>query len=320
MDQIEIGQTGLRLSAVGFGTSALGDMPDTYGYGVDEARARATLELIFEGPATWLDTSRNYGMGRSEERVGAAIRDRGGVPEGFAISTKLDRDMETRRFDADRARQSLEESLSALGLDRVDLLHLHDPEHARDLGEIAGLGGAMETLFAMKEEGLATAIGLAMGQVRMQEAILEDWPVDAIITHNRFTLLNRNAEPLLDRCAAAGIAVINAAPYAGGVLAKGSGGTTKVTYQDADDAALAPVREIEAICAAHGVPIGAAALQFSMRDPRVTATLIGVTKPGRVEETLAWAGWTIPEAAWEALMALPYATDDPESNRVYSPG
>jgi D-threo-aldose 1-dehydrogenase len=91
------------------------------------------VNAIFDGPADFIVTSRNYGFGRSEERIGAVIRERGGLPEGFVMSTKLDRDMETGRFDAARVRESVEESLPALGLDHIPLLHLHDPEYARDL-------------------------------------------------------------------------------------------------------------------------------------------------------------------------------------------
>jgi D-threo-aldose 1-dehydrogenase len=91
-------------------------MPDTYGYSVDEPTARATIRAILDGPVNFMDTSRNYGFGRSEQRIGAVIRERGGLPHGFVLSTKLDRDMETGRFDAGRARRSLEESLQALGL------------------------------------------------------------------------------------------------------------------------------------------------------------------------------------------------------------
>ena len=97
LDTAPLGKTALRVTKVGFGTSGLGDMPDTYGYRVEEDRARATIRAIFDGPAKLLDTSRNYGFGRSEERIGAVIRERGGLPEGFVISTKLDRDMETGR-------------------------------------------------------------------------------------------------------------------------------------------------------------------------------------------------------------------------------
>ena len=320
MEKRRIGNTGLEVTPLCFGTSALGDMPDTYGYAVDEARALATLDAIFDGPVNFLDTSRNYGLGRSEERIGRAIRDRGGLPEGFVLSTKLDREMETGRFDAARARRSLEESLTALHLDRIPLLHLHDPEHARDLGEITGKGGALDELFRMKEEGLAQAVGLAMGRIDVMFPILRDWPFDALISHNRFTLLNRSADEMFDYADANGIAILNAAPYAGGVLAKGSARMPRVTYQEADDAALEPVRRIEAVCARHDLAPGAAALAFSMRDPRITSTIVGVSKPERVAETLAWATAAIPEAAMAELAALPAATDDPEAARVYRPG
>ena len=319
-EKVRVGRTGLQVTKIGFGTSGLGDMPDTYGYGVDAARAQATVEAIFAGPVNLLDASRNYGFGRSEERVGDAIRARGGLPAGFVVSTKLDRDMATNRFNAARARRSLEESLEALGLDRVQILHLHDPEYAASLDEITGKGGALTELFRMKEEGLAEAVGLAAGRVDIMMPILKDWDFDALITHNRFTLTNRNAEAMIDFAHAKGIAVMNAAPYSGGVLAKGSKEYPRYVYQEASEKMLDPVRRVEAACARHGVPVGAAALQFSMRDPRIAATICGVSRPERVKETLDWAAWPIPAALWDELAALPYASDDPEATRDYKPG
>ena len=134
-------------------------------------------------------------MGRSEERIGAAIRARGGLPEGFVISTKLDRDMDTGRFDAVQARRSLEVSLNRLGVDDVGILHLHDPEHAADLSEITGTGGALDELFKMKEEGLAQSVGLAMGRLDLMFPILRDYPFDALINHNRWTLPHSTNSP-----------------------------------------------------------------------------------------------------------------------------
>ncbi|MEM7042263.1 MAG: aldo/keto reductase [Pseudomonadota bacterium] len=315
----KLGTSTVEVPALCFGTTTLGDMPNTYGYSVDGARAKATIEAIFDGPHKFLDSSRNYGAGRSEERVGKVIRERGGLPEGVVISTKLDRDMETRRFDAARARRSLEESLNALDLDRVQLLHLHDPEHAIDLDEITGKDGAIAELFKMKEEGLCDAVGLAAGRTDIMIPMLQDWDFDALITHNRYTLINRHAEPMMDLAVERNIAVLNAAPYAGGVFAKGSSEHRRYVYQEADDAMLEPVRQIEAICARHQVPLGALALQFSMRDPRVTSTICGVSKPERVQQTLGWANWAIEDDVWQEIAALPYSTDDPEATRVYQP-
>ena len=198
VEKVRLGRTKLLVSKICFGTSGIGDMPDTYGYAVSEERAKETVRAIFDGPTNFLDTSRNYGFGRSEERVGAVIPERGGLPQGFVLSTKLDRDMQTSHFDASRARRSLEESLTALGLDRVQLLHLHDPEHAVSLSGITGPNGAIAELFRMKEEGLAEAVGLAAGKVDVMMPMLRDWDFDALITHNRFTLSNRNAEPMMD--------------------------------------------------------------------------------------------------------------------------
>lgn len=320
MKRTQIKKTGLEVTSLCFGTSGLGDMPDTYGYAVSEERARETLDAIFEGPVNFLDTSNNYGFGRSETRVGDAIRARGGLPEGFVISTKLDRDMETGRFDADRARRSLEESLTRLRIDRVPLLHVHDPEHARDVSEITGAGGALDEMFKMKEEGLADAVGLAMGNIEVMLPILRDWPFDALISHNRWTLLNRSASRMFDYAASQNMAILNAAPYAGGVLAKGSAEMPKITYSPADDAALKPVRRIEELAAEFGVAPGAAALQFSMRDARVASTVCGVSKPERVTQTLEWAAAELPQAFWDGVASLPFDTSDPEAKRVYRPG
>ena len=312
-----VGKTGLKVSAVSFGGSALGDMPDTYGYAVSEERARATIRAIFAGPATMIDTSRIYGLGRSEERIGAAIAEMGGLPKGFAVSTKLDRDFETGKFDAARARRSLEDSLKALGLPSVQILHLHDPEYASDFADVTRQGGALTELFKLKAEGLCDAVGFAAGKVEVMTPLIKDWDFDAIITHNRYTLLNRNASAMIDVAVSRGTAVFNAAPYAGGVFAKGSGAYQKLAYQDADAETLAPVRQVEAICARFAVPPGAAALQFSLRDKRIASTICGVSKPERVKETIDWANWPIPEEMWAELAKVAWTNDDPEAKRKY---
>ncbi|MCC5973254.1 MAG: aldo/keto reductase [Rubellimicrobium sp.] len=314
-----VGKSGVFVPAIGFGSTSLADMPGTYGYSVEEERAYATIRAIFDLPHGFLDTSRNYGLGRSEERIGHVVRERGGWPASCVLSTKLDRDMDTLRFDAGQARRSVEESLEALGVERIDILHLHDPEHAADLSEVTGKGGALDELMKMKEEGLARAVGLAAGKVDVMMPILRDWDFDAIITHNRWTLVNHNAGPMMDLCAERGIAVFNAAPYAGGALAKGAAQHRRYVYQEASDAVLAPIRAVEEVCARHGVPPGAAALQFSMREGRIASTILGVSKPERVAQTLEWAAVPIPQGLWDELAALPATADDPEASRQYSP-
>jgi D-threo-aldose 1-dehydrogenase len=320
MARVNLGLTRLSVSPLCFGSTSLASMPGTYGYEVSTEDALATVRAIFDGPVNFLDTSRIYGLGRSEELIGEVIRERGGLPDGFVLSTKLDRDPETNRFDAAQARRSFEQSLRALGLDRVHLLHLHDPEHAHSLAEVAGAGGALSELFRIKDEGLADAVGLAAGTTDMMMPLLRDWDFDALITHNRFTLVNRNAIAMIDFATSRGVGVINAAPYAGGVLAKGSDSFRRYVYQEASAQMLDPVRRVEEACARYGVPPGAAALQFSLRDPRVTSTVCGVSKPERVRQTLDWAQWPIPDQLWNDLQALPFSIDDPEATRKYTTG
>lgn len=305
------------VSNVCFGTSPLGSMPNTYGYSVDDERAQATIKAMLKLNHCFIDTSRNYGEGRSEQRLGSVFRELGALPEHCVLATKLDRDFETDRMDAARVRRSVEDSLRALNVDRLQILHFHDPEHCADLNDITKSGGAMDELFRLKEEGLVDAVGLAMGDLPLMTQLLRGWEFDALVNHNRFTLLNRQADQMFARAQETGVAIFNAAPFAGGVLAKGSANSGRITYQDVTDDQMAPVRAIEEICARYNVPLGAAALQFSMRDPRITSTIVGVSKPERVTQTVSWAEWPIPEPAWEEFLALPFSTEDPEANRIY---
>jgi len=316
----QLGKSGVAVPAIGFGATALADMPDTYGYSVGEDQALATIRAILARTDGFIDTSRNYGLGKSEALIGRVVRELGGWPKGRILSTKLDRDMGTLRFDASRARRSLEESLSALGVGSVDILHLHDPEYASDLADVTGRGGALDELMRMKEQGLARAVGLAAGRTDVMMPILRNWDFDTLITHNRYTLVNRNAEPMLALAAERGIAVLNAAPYASGALAKGASTQHRYVYQVATEEVLRPIRRVEEVCARHGVPLGAAALQFSMRDPRVASTICGISRPERIQETLDWGNWPISDRAWSDLLSLPASRDDPEATREYSPG
>lgn len=315
-----LGTSSVEIGPLCFGTSGLGDMPDTYGYGVDEERAYETVRAIFASPVGFLDSARAYGFGRSEERIGKVIREMGGLPDGFVIATKLDRNLKTGLFDAAQARRSLEQSLTALGIDRVPVLQLHDPEHATSLEATTQPGGALPELFKMKEEGLTDAVGLAAGPTDMMMPLMRDWDFDSLITHNRFMLTNRNAEPLIDLAVERRITVLNAAPYAGGVLAKGATAYPRYVYEKATEEALDTVRLFEGICARYEVPLGAVALQFSMRDPRIASTICGVSKASRIEQTLSWAQWEIPDALWEEVDQVSVSSEDPEASREYKPG
>jgi len=279
-------------------------MPATFGYSVSVVRATATVNAILDGPTNFIDTARIYGEGRSEERLGAVLRERGGLPVGFVLSTKIDRDPATGVFDAAQARRSLETSLRILGVNvSISSICTTSSTRARSPSD-ESRRRARRTL-PHQGGGPGQSRRPRRRKVELMIPLLGDWDFDAVMTHNRFTLVNRNAEPLLALAAAKGIAVMNAAPYASGVLAKGSVAYPHYAYQEADDAALAPIRRVEAVAARYSVPLGAAALQFSLRDKRVTSTVCGVTKPERVKETLDWARLPIPRRSGRRSRAFP---------------
>jgi len=320
MKKNKIKDTGLEVTELSFGTSSLGSMPDTYGYEVPEDRAQKTLNRFFQGPVNMLDTSRNYAMGESEKRIGNAIKENGGWPKDLLLSTKLDRNMDTLILDKNRARESFEESLKTLNVDSVDILFLHDPEYAKDLSDITKKDGAMDELFKIKEEGLAKAVGIAMGKIDIMFPLLKDWNFDVMINHNRFTLINREANEMYDYASSKNIAIFNAAPYAGGVLAKGPDNFKKITYQDATEEKLTPAREFEKVCKKHNVELGAAALQFSLKDKRITSTICGVTSVESIEKNLTWANSKISDEFWNEISKLSYSNNDPEADRVFTAG
>ena len=299
----QLGRTGLTVSDVCVGTSALGSFPAQYGYEVDTETAVATIRRVFEGPFTFIDTSNEYGGGDSEKRIGQAIRDNGGVPEGFVVATKVDPVPGTTDFSGDRVRRSVEESLERLGLDTLPLVYLHDPEKI-SFEEGVAPGGPLEALIALRDEGVIDHLGVAGGPIDLELQYLATEAFDAVISHNRFTLVDQSAEPLLDDAQARGVAFVNAAPFGGGMLVKGPDAVPTYCYAPVSDEVLDRVRRMEALCAEFGVPLAAAALQFSLRDPRVTSTIVGMSEPKRVAQTVELAEFDIPEQLWHALLPI----------------
>jgi len=311
-----LGTTGLLVTPICAGGAPLGSMPDTFGYAVPEEQAIATIRAIFASPINFLDTAAAYGDGESERRIGLVIRELGGLPNGFVLATKADRDLATRRFDAEQVKRSVERSLRLLGLDRLQLVYFHDPEHAGlSVAEAMAPGGPVEALLRLKEEGVIQHVGIAAGPVEMMMQYVETGVFEAVITHNRYTLLNRTAEPLIALAAERGLGVVNAAPYGSGILAKGPDAYPRYAYRDASPALLERVRQLAAICARYNVPLAAAALQFSLRDPRISATIVGMSRPERIAETVRLATMPIPEGLWDELLQVPPFTEDPQTGQ-----
>ena len=308
------GQTGLTVPPIALGCAPLGDMPETFGHGVPEDQALATLRAVLDSPIPFIDTAALYGDGESERRVGLALKERGGLPPDALLQTKAGRDPKTSDFSGETVKRRLERSLSLLGVDRLTLVYLHDPEHTT-FEQAMAAGGPVDVLRSYQEQGVIAHLGVAAGPIPLEIRYLETGLFAAVITHNRYTLLNRSAGPLIDLAVERGVAILNAAPYASGLLAKGPNAGARYVYQEASPATLDRLRRIAAVCDRHTVPLAAAALQFSTRDPRVTSTIVGMSRPERLQQTLDLLRHPIPDALWPEIDAIGFDADDPESTR-----
>ncbi len=310
-----LGNTGPLVSTLCFGCAPLGDMPQTFGFSVAKERAHETLRTAIESPVNFLDTAASYGDGEAEKRIGEVLRELGGVPPGYVVATKADRDLSTGDFSGEQMRRSVERSLKLLGMDKLPLVYLHDPEHA-SYEDIVAPGGALEVLVGLKEEGVIEHLGVAGGPIDLMIRYVETGTFEAVITHNRYTLINRTAEPLLNRATELSVPVLNAAPYGSGILAKGPDVYARYAYQDAPQELIETVRAMSEVCAEYSVSLAAAALQFSMKDARLVSTIVGLSRPERVQQTIDLATYPVPNELWPRLEALvPEEQRDPEESR-----
>ena len=298
-----LGATGLQVTPICVGAAPLGNMPETFDYEVPEKRALATIRAVFASPLNFLDTAASYGDGESERRIGIVLGEMGGLPPGFVLATKADRDLRTGTFTGAQMRRSVERSLRLLGLPQLQLVYLHDPEHI-SFEEAMQPGGPVEVLLQCKAEGLIAHVGVAGGPIDMMMRFVETGLFEVAISHNRFTLLDREAEPLWQLCIQRGVAAVNAAPYGSGLLAKGPDAYPRYMYDQASPALLQRARLMEEACRRHAIPLAAAALQFSLRDSRITSTIVGMTRPERLEETLKLAQYPIPDELWAELDSI----------------
>src|ERR671920_179666 len=178
-----LGGTGLSVSPLCVGCAPLGDMPETFDFSVDEERAAETLGAVFGSPINFLDTAASYGDGESERRIGELLGEMGGLPEGVVLATKADRDLTSGDFSGERMRRSVERSLRLLGMDRLQLVYLHDPEH-ESFEHMISDGGPVEALADLKEEGVIQHLGVAGGPIDLMIRFVETDLFEAVITHN----------------------------------------------------------------------------------------------------------------------------------------
>ncbi len=288
-----LGSTGRSVSAVTLGTSPLGNLP------VETANALIATALASD--IRTIDTSNGYSDSRSEPVLGAAVAAAGGLPADALIITKTD--ASGRDYSGERVRTSVRESLERLQLDHLPLVHLHDPEHfAWD--EIAQPGGAVDALVELREQGVVGSIGVAGGDSRVMERYVGLGVFDALLVHNRLTLVDRSADRVVDDAIDRGMTVFNAAIFGAGILAAPHSGITSYGYRPANAAVLGAVAALADLADEYGTDLATVALQASLRDARVTSTVVGLSKPERIATTIASARRPLPDELFERADAL----------------
>lgn len=295
----EYGSTGIRVSALCLGTSSWVRV------GEDEPTAlRRIADLALataESPINFVDTSNIYGGGVSEQLIGDLLRN-DIWDDSIVLQTKVDRDVPTGDFSGQQMWRSLEQSLERLGVDRVPVLFIHDPENTTFEAATAP-GGPVEALVEMKRQGLAENIGVSGGPADLMLQFVETGVFDTLINHNRMTLLDRSADQLYDEATLRGMGITNAAPYGGGILTDDPRFAHLYAYGPAAPEVIRSADRMREICRDAGIPLAAAALQYSMRDERIHSTVVGISDVDRLQATLELADVPITEETWTALAA-----------------
>ena len=322
-EPVPLGRTGLRVTRLGFGGASIGGLFSP----VSDGDAQATLEHAWDLGIRYFDTAPLYGYGLSERRFGAALRGR--PRDAFVLSTKVgrlirpperiapDADVDRQDHDgredayygrraperpvfdytADGVRRSIEESLERLGLGRIDIAYIHDPDDHWQ----AAIDGAYPALHRLREEGLIGAIGAGMNQSAMLARFAREGDFDVFLLAGRYTLLDQEAlAGFLPLCVERGIAVTIGGVMNSGILADPRPGGM-FNYNRAAPALVERARRIEAVCARYGVPLKAAAIQFPLAHPAVVSLVAGVRQVAHLDDYPAMMRVAIPLDLWADL-------------------
>ena len=312
-----LGRSAVRVTELSFGGAAIGNL---YTAVTDEA-ARAAVDAAWDGGIRTFDTAPHYGLGLSERRLGEALRDR--PRDEYVICTKVGRLLEpavadgdpgtdtegfavpashVRRFDfsADGVRRSLEASLGRLGLDRADIVLIHDPD---DHGEQA-IREAYPALEKLRADGAIGAIGVGMNQAAMLTRFVTETDIDVILIAGRYTLLDQSAaDALLPAAQSRGVSVIAGGVFNSGLLAAPAPGAT-YDYQAASGELLDQAFRLEQACAPFGVPLRAAAARFPLSHPAIASVLIGARSAAEISEAIRLRALDIPQGLWDVLATV----------------
>jgi D-threo-aldose 1-dehydrogenase len=309
---------GLPLTRLGMGCAPIGGLYQA----TSDSAARAAVDAAWELGIRYFDTAPYYGFTLSERRLGAALR---GRPRAeYVISTKAGRLMKPDAgvrpgecgwaeplpfrphydYTYEGILRSHEDSLQRLGMDRVDILFVHDigqathgERHAHYWGQLTA-GGGFRALRELRDAGRVGAIGLGVNEWQAVHAAMQECELDCTLLAGRYTLLEQAAlAPLLDACARHGNAIVIGGPFNSGVLA----GNGKFDYADAPAGVLERVQALAAACREFDVPLPAAALQFPMAHPAVVSCIPGAGDVAQLRQNAAWFERPIPPALWQAL-------------------
>lgn len=312
LEKAQIGKSGLQVTRIGMGTAPLGGLFED----VPEKRALDTVRRALSLGINFFDTAPLYGHGKSETYLGKALA--GVARASFVLATKVGRllipadpsQLEKREFDHpfpfkpvfdfsyDAVMRSFEESLKRLNLDRIDLLHIHDPDDYYD----QAIKGAYAALAKLRKEGVIRAVGAGMNQAEMLARFAREGEFDCFLLAGRYTLIDHTGlKELLPLCVQKGISIIVGGPYNSGVLASGATPGAKFNYADAPEEILQKVRRVDEVCRRHDVPMKAAALQFTLAHPAVASVIPGARSVEEMEENFRLASHHIPAAFWSDL-------------------
>ena len=317
-EKAELGRTGLNVTQLALGTAPLGNLHAV----IPEKQAEDAFQAAFDAGITYIDTAPFYGYGLAEERVGRALA--GKRREDFVISTKVGRLIRkgersgaeiydggksfylandgmccVRDYSYDGVMRSLEESLTRLQMDHVDIVHIHDPD---DWFEPA-CEGAYKALAKLRDEGTIKAVSAGMNQWEMLRNFMDRGHFDCFLLAGRYTLLDQTALPeLLPECEQTGTAIIAGGVYNSGLLADPRPGIT-FNYVPVEQPVLDRALKIKAICMDHGVDLKAAAIQFPLAHPCIPVILTGVRSAEELQENIRLFETPIPGELWSSLQA-----------------
>ncbi len=290
-----VGKAGVRIPLLGLGCAPLGD----YFHALPEKQVEDLICYSLEKGASFYDTAPRYGYGLSEQRLGQALYN---VPrEAYTLATKVgylvENDKARHAFTRDGILRSLEESLARLGLERVDIAHIHDPDRFYQVA----LDVVFPTLAELRAQGVIRAIGAGMNQWEMPLQFARHADFDCFMLAGRYTLLEQGSLPLLDYCQEKGIAIFLGGVYNTGILATGAVPGARYAYRPAPPAIMQRVRQIEEVCQRYQVPLRAAALQFPAAHPAVASLVVGAESVAEYAQAFEGLRYPIPAGLWQEL-------------------